>query len=683
MNKSSKRAEHVAITGLVISLIFCVAAWIVGSWSGAFAVRALSAQIFGGVLIWFVLTVLFHQRSLAEREKLDMSHLANAEQAGTIFQAGVESEQLIAIAQRRLIVLEKWFIPIFAVLIAIYNIVIGFVLLGRISDPLGKTVIDPMLAAIFMVIIAFVGFLISRYATGMSVEQNWKPLRAGGSSMLATSILAFALTIGMSFAHFKMTTLLVILDWVVPVLVVILGFEIALNAVLDIYRPRISGQYRRDAFDSRLLGFINEPGGILHTVASAIDYQFGFKVSQTWFYKLLEKAILPLLLFLVFTLYILSCIVIVPPGHQALIEHYGSFDKIVGPGITLKLPSPFDMAYMHPTSRIQQIDIGYVVGKEEISKPILWGEKHYQEEYDLLVATSLESQPDKQEGEGAVPVSIVRAAVPVQFKIKNLKDYVYNQSDAKKMLEAISYREVVRFAASARIETDNEGQDDSDERMSILGAGRQAAADYLKDKIQNEADRAGLGIEIVFLGLQGVHPPPDVAADYQAVVAAIQKKQASILMAQAESNATLTLLTGSVAKSQEIYDLGHRYLKAAQEGDEELVEKLTEQIGDFLANAEGDVFKILRQAQSYAFAKEVNAEAAGKRFKDQIKAYKASPDIYRQIYLLSMLEEVLKDIRKYVVVAGDEETQIIIIDLKDDVTPSIYDLNIDEITGKK
>ena len=192
-----------------------------------------------------------------------------------------------------------------------------------------------------------------------------------------------------------------------------------------------------------------------------------------------------------------------------------------------------------------------------------------------------------------------------------------------------------------------------------------------------------IGRVIVFLGLQGVHPPPDVAADYQAVVAAIQKKQASILMAQAESNATLTLLTGSVAKSQEIYDLGHRYLKAAQEGDEELVEKLTEQIGDFLANAEGDVFKILRQAQSYAFAKEVNAEAAGKRFKDQIKAYKASPDIYRQIYLLNMLEEVLKDIRKYVIVAGDEETQIYIIDLKEDITPSIYDLNIDEIAGKK
>ena len=61
MDKSSKRAEHVAITGLILSIIFCVVAWVIGSFSGSFAVRALSAQILGGTLIWFVLTVLFHQ----------------------------------------------------------------------------------------------------------------------------------------------------------------------------------------------------------------------------------------------------------------------------------------------------------------------------------------------------------------------------------------------------------------------------------------------------------------------------------------------------------------------------------------------------------------------------------------------------------------------------------------------
>ncbi len=84
---------------------------------------------------------------------------------------------------------------------------------------------------------------------------------------------------------------------------ILLGLEIALNLVMDIYRPRLNGQYSRSAFDSRLLGIINEPGGILRSAADALDYQFGFQVSQTWFYKLLEQAIIPLILFGVVTLY--------------------------------------------------------------------------------------------------------------------------------------------------------------------------------------------------------------------------------------------------------------------------------------------------------------------------------------------------------------------------------------------
>jgi hypothetical protein len=418
MDKSSKRAEHVAITGLVLSIIFCVAAWVIGSWSDSFAIRSLAAQILGGVLIWFALAVLFHQRSLAEREKLDMAQFAKAEEAGTIFQAGAEHQELLAIAQRRLIVLEKWFVPIFAVLVAIYNTVMGFVLINRVSAQSEAALNDPLLGAVFMIVIAFVGFLISRYATGMSVEQAWKPLRAGGSSMLATSMMAFMLTLAMALAHFKMGGFLKVLNWVVPFLMIILGFEIALNSILDIYRPRIAGQYSRDAFDSRLLGLINEPGGILHTVASAIDYQFGFKVSQTWFYKLLEKAILPLILFSIISLYALSSIVIVQQGEEAVVEHLGSFSKVVGPGLSLKLPWPFDIAYKYPTSRVQQVDIGYVEDPEEAKKPLLWGQEHYQDEYDLLVAAEVERSENRAEEEGTVPVSIVRAAVPVQYKIK-------------------------------------------------------------------------------------------------------------------------------------------------------------------------------------------------------------------------------------------------------------------------
>src|SRR5512140_561011 len=92
---------------------------------------------------------------------------------------------------------------------------------------------------------------------------------------------------------------------------------------MDIYRPRLKGQYIRSAFESRLLGLISEPGGILYTAASAIDYQFGFKVSHTWFLQLLQKAIAPLILFSIVTLYLLSSITIVQPDEKGIIERFG------------------------------------------------------------------------------------------------------------------------------------------------------------------------------------------------------------------------------------------------------------------------------------------------------------------------------------------------------------------------
>ncbi len=167
------------------------------------------------------------------------------------------------------------------------------------------------------------------------------------------------------------------------------GYTNLLNTLLDIYRPRVAGQYVVGAIDSRLLGLINEPGGIFHTIAGAIDYQFGFQVSQTWFYKLLEKAILPLILLTVLILYLMTSIVIVGPGQMGVIERLGrpKTQQIV-PGLTFKLPWPFDKLYLYPTDLIQKINVGFVEEQDKTDTNLLWGKEHFKQEYDLLVASA-------------------------------------------------------------------------------------------------------------------------------------------------------------------------------------------------------------------------------------------------------------------------------------------------------
>lgn len=685
MNISSKRAEYVALTALALSIVFFVVVWVAGALSNSFAVSALSWQILGGALVWLVLVVLFHQRSLAEQEKLDMAQLSRSEHGDTIFQGGGEQAELFAVAGKRLIILEKWFVPIFGVLIAVYQIMIGVYLFHKASVPVDTELKHPQLIAVFMIFVAFVGFLISRYATGMSTQEKWKPLRAGASSFVGTAILAFCLAVSLSLAQFKINVGINVFVWVIPVLIVILGIEISLNSVLDIYRPRIAGQYSRSAFDSRLLGLFSEPGGIFHTFASTIDYQFGFKVSHTWFYKLLEKAIIPLVVFSIVTLYLLSCVVIVDVGEQAIIEHFGSYSdsnggRSVGPGLHWKLPWPFDVAYSYPTRRVQEINIGFVEEteqdgeKKKANKPLLWGEKHYEEEYDLIVASEAQGGGDEK---GSVPISIVRAAVPVQYTIKDLKSFLYNHADSEEILEAICYRELVRYAASAKIETGDDGDGETNGRSSLLGSGRKEAAEELTARIQASADMMDLGVEIVFLGLQGVHPPPEVAEDYQKVIGAVQGRQAEILNALAERNNILASLTGSVQQSNELYALAREYRQAKEEDNAGRVSEVREKLDEAYLNAKGEIFKILSEADSYAFERAKNAEADGNRFHDQILAYEASPEIYKRQQRLSMLEEALVNTRKYVIIANENDSQVFIIDLKEKLAPDLYDLGLE------
>ena len=676
MTDSSKRPEHVSLVSLILSVIFFGITFFLGRWSGVFAISAVSWLYLSVALIWFVLSIQFHQRSLAEREKLDMSVLSRDEKASTIFQAKSERATLFFVAQRRLEIIEKWFLPIFSALIAVYQVIIGLFLLNALRSGVESELKQPLLCAIFMMAMAFASFLLSRYATGMSAQMQWKPLRAGGSSMLGAALLSFALAVILALVHlFGFEFLLKIMSAVILALLIILGTETALNLVLDIYRPRLKGQYNRSAFDSRLLGVINEPGGILRSAADAIDYQFGFKVSQTWFYKLLEQAIVPLVLFGVVTLYLLSCVVVIAPDEEAIVERFGNpvsdtnDVRLIGPGLTLKWPWPIEIAYKYPTKRILEIGIGYVVEDDpqarEEPKPKLWGTKHYKEEYHLLVASE---QSSTASGAGTVPVSLVIAAVPVQYRIKDLYSYIYNHNEPEEVLESICYRELTKFASSAKIEV----EDESDDEQSLLGAGRADAAQTLTDRIQAAADKIGLGVEIVFLGLQGVHPPIEVAADYQKVIGAVQQKQKLILDAQARRNKILSTRVGSVDKAEDLYELALKYEQVQDVNSPEEVEKYGRQLDEAFEQAKGEIFKTLRESRTYAFEKATLAEATGQRFAGQLKAFREAPEIYIREQWLAMHEETLKNIRKYVIVADQNDTQITIIDLAQSQTPGIY-----------
>jgi modulator of FtsH protease HflK len=196
----------------------------------------------------------------------------------------------------------------------------------------------------------------------------------------------------------------------------------------------------------------------------------------------------------------------------------------------------------------------------------------------------------------------------------------------------------------------------------------------LTKNIQAAADKAGLGVEVVFVGLQGIHPPTQVAADYEKVVGAVQRKQAIILQAEGQRNRTLSSVAGSVEGATLLSSMVYDYQKARQENNPQKTEEIAKQLDKAFSQADGDIYCTLREAQSYGFEKIMLARATGERFDSQVKAYRAAPEIYKREQRLIALEETLRPIRKYVIVADPNDAETFIVDLKEKLTPSLYDI---------
>lgn len=676
MAVSSKKAQNTALLAFCLSVVFFAATFLLGVVWQILAVYILSMQILAGMLVWGVLAVQFYTRSRAEQEKLDMAQMSKSLRQETIFSGGADRTSLFEQAQKRLVFFEKWILPILSILIAVVEISLGLLMYNRVTAIVEWKFQNPLLCLVLLVIISFISFLLSRYATGMSAEAVWRPLRAGGSYLLMTAFLGGLAVISLGLAQFKYTFGLTILEYGIPWLLVVLGCEIILNTILDIYRPRVAGQYTIGALDSRLLGLINEPGGLFHTVASAIDYQFGFQVSQTWFYKMLEKAILPLILLMAVVLYLMTSIVIVGPGQQGVIEHLGSpaperGGRQIGPGLAFKWPWPFDQVYLYPVDLIQKVNIGFIEGDDEKNNSLLWGQEHYEQEDNLIVAAAGVAADSKQD---TVPVGIIRANVTVLYRIKDVSSYLYKHLDAKQTLELICSRELTKYGASATVETD-----DNNVEKSLLGKGRLEASRVLRQRIQDSADDMELGVEIVLCGVQGIHPPPKLAQNYQDVTGSFQTRQASVLRAIAQRNITLTELAGSIDEVDAIYDLVQKYSQVKDTLSAEQNEQMRKEIAALLFKAKGQVFTAVCQAQAEAFEKATLAEATGQRFIGQLKAYQANPQLYKQMERLKMLEDSLAKVRKYIVVADTKDTQVYIVDLQEKLTPSLYDMDVSSV----
>ena len=604
------------LVNFIAALFVLIATFAVTCFVKSLAGEGASIFLLIGALVsftsWFQMKLEENERL----EKLEVDELARSRGESALFET--KDSELFA-ARRSREQFEKFYIPGFAVLLFVCEAFLGWWLWHSI-DKTTTPIVDASasasaaLYAIFGVLL----FLIGRFSVTLARLEGHRLLRPGASFILAGAYISI-FTAG-AIACAKTGFFLradVFLARAFCVLLGIMAVEVLLTLLLEIYRPRVRGKVARPLYESRLVGILAQPESLFTTAAQTLDYQFGFKVSETWFFILLKENLMFLFLAQFAVLLLSTCFIFVDAGEQAVLEHFGKPAGVLTAGAHLKWPWPVDKVYRYRTDQVQSMYVGFQPDANEQSV-ILWTVAHNSEQ-NFLVATHLSTATENEapaENDAveralkAPPVSLITVSIPVQFQITNVMQWAYKNSDATNLLMDLATRAVVHYLV---------GEDIDD----LLARGRLGAAQELQNQIQSDANAHELGVKINFVGLQDIHPPTTVAGDYEKVIGAEQSRYAATLAAEADAIQTNAL---SLAQA----------------------------------------FTTTNIAEANRLQLETTWDSRAARFTNQITAYEAAPLVYKQREYYLTFADATKNARKYVLLVTNTQ-DVLIFNLEDQI----------------
>jgi len=584
--------------------------------TGEVAVAFVVVGFLAALISWFQMRLATRE----ELERVEMQDLARSRRQSSIFD---ETANETFPARRSRKQFEKWVVPAFTLVLFIFQAVAVYwfwqELKGR-PQPVGEA------AVLGMALFAGMGlalFILGRYSARLAQLENSRLLRPGGASVMLSALLCFLAAATEAAEWFGFPKGDIYVAWVLTALLAVIALESLLALVFEAYRPRVRGGEVRLIYESRLTGLLGQPTGIFQTAAHALDYQFGFKVSNTWFYKFIEERLGRYLLYWVLMLVGSTCLVSIQPGEEALLQRFGNpvaGREKLSSGLHFKLPWPIDRVERFNSRQIQSFNVGFIPDKaDDNQRALLWTQPHYKEEVNFLVASRDSSATNVAGLEQTVPVNFLTASIPVQFLITDVQSWAYNHNDPARLLEDLAYREVVRYFASVDAET-------------VMSDGRLEAAQTLGKRIQTAADAAKLGVQIVLVGLQDVHPPRGsrevlVAAAYEKVIGAEQEKESAILSAQGAAFA-------------------------------------------MVPTADANKVQMVNAAKGAAELRVQDAIGRAILFDSQLKVYRAAPRVFSARNYYETLGHSLQPVRKFVLLATNTH-DVIIYDLNEKIRADI------------
>ncbi len=658
---SYQRARGISLLGLGLQLTFGIVLLLYSLFQNPFTLPA-AVLVLLGAPIWIALALVFHQHVLERRESEEAAAFRESEAAAASVFEGSATD--VVVQASRLQWMHKYLLPAIGLALGAAHVGVG---LWLYSTRIGLSDFPeegPPLAGLALAIGAIgglVAFIFARYAAGMAKERTWLLLNGGAAAAIGMTLMGALIAV----SHFLVNAadsiwLLANFRLIVGVYSVLLGAEMVLNFVLNLYRPRSAGEFLRPAFDSRVLAYVAAPDRLAQSISDAVNYQFGFGVSSTWFYRLLSRWVLVLLGVMLLIGWLMTSFVVVSPHERGLMLAGGDNRGVIEPGPVVKAPWPFARVERFPATALNDVRVGLPLREEDEERDdaaSLWATDDPPGELLFVVQPSAGRVADGgDDGSYAVASLTLR----VLFLIDDVESYFLLAQDGpaddrdairQELLTGLASSEATVFLGSVRFDRLIAGLDPSQIQL-------------LRSRVQRRFDLVGAGVRVTSVNLIGASPPKDAAVAYESSVASTDRRASAVQAARAEAESILTEAAGSAESAREILSQLERLeglegelsaLRRAGGSAAEVdslssrVDELSAEVTQRIVDSGGLAAGILAQARGDR--REIALEALGDVFRSEgrLALYRAAPQVYKAELMWRTLSRAVRQNRVWIV----------------------------------
>ena len=258
---------------------------------------------------------------------------------------------------------------------------------------------------------------------------------------------------------------------------------------------------------------------------------------------------------------------IVQEGQQAIVMTFGKYTRTVDAGFQWRAPFPFQS---HETVNVTQ------TRSKEIGRN------------SIVQATGLRDSSMITQDENIVDIRFT-----VQWRLKNAKDYLFENNNTDQAVEQASESAIREIVGRSNMD-------------SVLYEQRDAIATDLMKSIQTQLDRLRAGIVVTNVNMQSVLPPEQVQAAFDDAFKA-------------------------GADRERLKNEGQAYAN------------------DVIPRARGTAARLLEEAEGYRARVVAQAEGDSQRFKSILTEYQKAPVVTRDRMYIDAMSQVYQNVTKVMV----------------------------------